>query len=305
MLGLAARRPDLVGSAVVYEPPLAWSPEWPHHGTQPPAFRGVSGEEAAESFLRRMIGDERYERLPVKTRDEVLKDGDALVAELTAIRLDGPPYDPAQIEVPVLVGGRQLRRSPQGSCDLSGRTSSPTAPCTRSPGRATAATRAIRPSSPLSSRPPSGSPPTPVRLGRRPSFRGGSTGRGRSRERRLPSGVTSGVRSGQPDHREERFSVASHARARHRLDRLHRKRPCVRPPPPRRRGRSRRPVDAVTRTRWASTSAGRKLDASRLTGGSLDRAGIDAAVHLAGASLVGRWTRSKEGGDQTEPHRRR
>jgi pimeloyl-ACP methyl ester carboxylesterase len=104
VLGLAARRPDLVGSAFVYEPPLAWRPEWPHLGTKPPAFRGVSSEEAAEGFLRRMIGDERYERLPVKTKDEVLKDGDALVAELTAIRLDGAPYDPAQIELPVLVG---------------------------------------------------------------------------------------------------------------------------------------------------------------------------------------------------------
>jgi pimeloyl-ACP methyl ester carboxylesterase len=103
VLALAARRPDLVGSAVVYEPPLAWRPEWPHHGSQPPAFRGVSGEEAAEAFLRRMIGDNRYERLPLKTREEVLKDGDALVAELTAIRLDEAPYDPALIEVPVLV----------------------------------------------------------------------------------------------------------------------------------------------------------------------------------------------------------
>lgn len=101
VLALAARRPDLVGSAVVYEPPLVW--RRPDYGRQPPAFRGASGEEAAEAFLRRMIGHERYERLPLKTREEVLKDGDALIAELTAIRLDEPPFDPALIEVPVLV----------------------------------------------------------------------------------------------------------------------------------------------------------------------------------------------------------
>ncbi len=38
----------------------------------------------------------------------------------------------------------------------------------------------------------------------------------------------------------------------------------------------------------------RRLDPSRLPGRTLDGAGIDAAVHLAGASLVGRWTASKK-----------
>jgi uncharacterized protein (TIGR01777 family) len=38
----------------------------------------------------------------------------------------------------------------------------------------------------------------------------------------------------------------------------------------------------------------RRLDPSRLPGHTLDGAGIDAAVHLAGASLVGRWTAPKK-----------
>ncbi len=38
VLALAARRPDLVASAVVYEPPLAWRPGWPDHGSQPPGL---------------------------------------------------------------------------------------------------------------------------------------------------------------------------------------------------------------------------------------------------------------------------
>jgi pimeloyl-ACP methyl ester carboxylesterase len=101
-LALAERRPDLVASVVAYEPPLAWRPGWPSQGEQPPQFRDVSPEQAAENFMRRMIGD-RFDRLPLKTREEVLQDGPALVAELTAIRMDPPAFDPAAIPVPVMV----------------------------------------------------------------------------------------------------------------------------------------------------------------------------------------------------------
>ncbi len=123
VLALAARRPDLVGSGLVYEPPLAWRTDWPDHGSQPPGFRGVSSEEAADRFLRRMIGKERYERLPLKTREEVRKDGAALVAELTAIRLDAPPYDPELIELPVLVavGGDSDDRHQEAAAWLAAR----------------------------------------------------------------------------------------------------------------------------------------------------------------------------------------
>ncbi len=103
VLALSERRPDIIASALVYEPPLAWLDWWPSHGEQPPRFRDVTGEQAAEDFLRRMVGDHRYERLPLHTREEIVKDGDALVVELTAIRLDPPPFDPARIEIPVLV----------------------------------------------------------------------------------------------------------------------------------------------------------------------------------------------------------
>ncbi|MGH9172192.1 MAG: alpha/beta fold hydrolase [Acidimicrobiales bacterium] len=119
-LAFAARRPDLVASAVAYEPPLAWREGWPHRGEQPPQFRDVSPEQAAENFLRRMIGD-RYDRLPLKTRQEVLKDGPALVAELTAIRLDPAPFDPGAVAVPVMVvcGSESSQRHKEATSWLS------------------------------------------------------------------------------------------------------------------------------------------------------------------------------------------
>jgi pimeloyl-ACP methyl ester carboxylesterase len=103
VLTLAERRPDLVKAAVVYEPPLPWLDWWPQSGSQPSQHRDATGEQAAETFLRRMIGDRRFELLPLTVREEVLKDGDALVAELTSIRLDPPAFVPANITLPVLV----------------------------------------------------------------------------------------------------------------------------------------------------------------------------------------------------------
>jgi pimeloyl-ACP methyl ester carboxylesterase len=102
VLSFAERRPDLARAALVYEPPLAWLDWWLDLSGRSLPFGERTGEEAAEAFLRRMIG-ERFEQLPAPVREDVLKDGDALVAELTAIRVDPPPFDPSCIVAPVLV----------------------------------------------------------------------------------------------------------------------------------------------------------------------------------------------------------
>lgn len=118
-LALAERRPDLVAVALAYEPPLAWMEGWPDQGEQPKAFRGVTPEEAAGAFLRRMLGD-KYDRLPLHTREDVVRDGRALVAELTAIRIDPPPFDPSRITVPVMIvcGGESNERHRMGTAWL-------------------------------------------------------------------------------------------------------------------------------------------------------------------------------------------
>ena len=53
--------------------------------------------------MRRMIGDDRWEKLPSPTRAERRAEGPALLAELASIR-SSPPYDPALLAVPVLAG---------------------------------------------------------------------------------------------------------------------------------------------------------------------------------------------------------
>ena len=103
-LGLAQRAPELVRAVVAYESPMAWAPWWPSDSAGGRALAvGTSAEDAAEGFMRRMIGDERWERLPPRTRAARRAEGPALIADLRQIRdAANPPDDPATISVPVV-----------------------------------------------------------------------------------------------------------------------------------------------------------------------------------------------------------
>jgi len=105
-LTAAERRPDLVRGVVSYEGPMSWRDWWPGRsagGTAVQQVRdGSATAEAAERFLRRMIGDAKWESLPAKTREERRAEGEALIVELSSARDGGAPYDPAAITVPVL-----------------------------------------------------------------------------------------------------------------------------------------------------------------------------------------------------------
>lgn len=105
-LALAQRRPDLVRAVVAYESPMAWMPWWPGTTAGSAATAGAGdAEDAAERFMRRMVGDERWDRLPPRTRSQRRAEGPALVAELRSIRESAdPPYDPAALTVPVVAG---------------------------------------------------------------------------------------------------------------------------------------------------------------------------------------------------------
>ena len=102
----AERRPDLVRGVLSYEGPMSWRPWWPTSSAGGRAVEqvrsGTAKGDAAERFLRRMIGDEKWESLPARTRDERRAEGEALITELMSARDGGPPYDPARITVPVI-----------------------------------------------------------------------------------------------------------------------------------------------------------------------------------------------------------
>ena len=85
-LALATRRPDLVSAVAVYETPLSWLDWWPGStaGADALATRGDPAD-AAERFMRRLVGDERWGRLPAATREARREEGVAMVGELTDV----------------------------------------------------------------------------------------------------------------------------------------------------------------------------------------------------------------------------
>ncbi|MGH9111554.1 MAG: alpha/beta fold hydrolase [Acidimicrobiales bacterium] len=130
-LALAEREPGLVRSVLAYEAPMMWEPWWPRDspGLQVLELRAEGhtdgrgegggdeggddgddngrgnalGGDAAEWFLRRMIGDARWDRLPELVRAERRAEGAALVAELRSVHPPAPsPYTPERVPVAVL-----------------------------------------------------------------------------------------------------------------------------------------------------------------------------------------------------------
>jgi pimeloyl-ACP methyl ester carboxylesterase len=103
-LATAALHPHLVRAVAIYETPLSWEPWWPGTTAGAAAVERLADPEgAAEAFMRRLIGDERWDGLPERTRATRRAEGRAMVHELADLRLHRP-WSAEQIRVPVLTG---------------------------------------------------------------------------------------------------------------------------------------------------------------------------------------------------------
>jgi pimeloyl-ACP methyl ester carboxylesterase len=105
-LTAAQRRPDLVTGVVSYEGPMPWRDFWPRSSAGSNAVNevadGAAIGDAAERFLRRHIGDAKWESLPERTRTERRAEGAALLTELRSTRDNPAPYDATLLTVPVI-----------------------------------------------------------------------------------------------------------------------------------------------------------------------------------------------------------
>jgi pimeloyl-ACP methyl ester carboxylesterase len=101
-LAAAARCPEQVVAAAVYETPLSWLDWWPGStaGADAIATRGDPGD-AAERFVRRLISDARWERLPPSTRAARRSEGPAMVGELVDLR-EHAPWSASDVAAPVV-----------------------------------------------------------------------------------------------------------------------------------------------------------------------------------------------------------
>jgi len=102
-MATAARSPELVAAVAVYETPLSWESWWPGTtaGASATATEGDPGD-AAERFMRRLLGDELWESLPERTRATRRAEGPAMVGELRDLQANRP-WTPEQIQCPLVV----------------------------------------------------------------------------------------------------------------------------------------------------------------------------------------------------------
>jgi pimeloyl-ACP methyl ester carboxylesterase len=106
-LASAIARPDLVTSVGCYETPVAWLPTWPARtsgGLAAEAGRNGSPADAAEVFMRSIVGDRVWDRLRPSTKAARRAEGPAMLADLRDIQSQPPPYELADVTVPVVVG---------------------------------------------------------------------------------------------------------------------------------------------------------------------------------------------------------
>lgn len=102
-LAFVDRHPGRAAAVVTYESPLSWEPWWPRDSAGGNAMAWSDDpEEAAERFMRRLIGDDRWQRLPPATRIARRDEGVAMVGELADLR-SRAPWRAERIDVPVLV----------------------------------------------------------------------------------------------------------------------------------------------------------------------------------------------------------
>jgi pimeloyl-ACP methyl ester carboxylesterase len=105
VLATAEQYPAQVRAVGVFEVPMPWLPLWPATtaGGAVTAF-AVEGSEddAAERFVRRMVGDQVWESLPEHTRQARRAEGKALVGELVDLD-DHVPFSASGVACPVIV----------------------------------------------------------------------------------------------------------------------------------------------------------------------------------------------------------
>ncbi len=92
--------------ALVFEPPMPWTDWWPSKagGSTIAVFEAEGPEAAAESFMRRIVSDRVWERLPEETRTARRREGLGLIADLMTLRGRPVQFDYQAITVPVVVG---------------------------------------------------------------------------------------------------------------------------------------------------------------------------------------------------------
>lgn len=124
----AAQEPSLVRAVLAYEAPMPWTGWWPTNsaGSVAVSTGAVNDRDpgdVAEAFMRRMVGDDRWQRLPPATRTARRAEGVAMIAELASLRgRADAPYLPEAIRCPVVAacGSESAAHHRRAAAELAG-----------------------------------------------------------------------------------------------------------------------------------------------------------------------------------------
>ncbi len=92
---------ERITSVGCYEPPGRWLAWWVEEGGGSGELRPADPGEAAEWFMRRMIGSAAWDRLDPETKQLRRREGPAVIGDLEAGQV-GCPYDPSDVVVPAV-----------------------------------------------------------------------------------------------------------------------------------------------------------------------------------------------------------
>lgn len=96
-LAAASRGNPSVYAAVSYEAPRTWERWWPS-----PPGDDIDPGDAAEHFVKRMIGQDRWQALPANSRVKLRGQGALMIHELNTQRMQ--PYRIEEVKVPLIIG---------------------------------------------------------------------------------------------------------------------------------------------------------------------------------------------------------
>lgn len=103
-LHLGWGEPGLLDAIGVWEPPLPWLSWYRGSAGDRARASATTPEAAAEGFLRAMVGDRVWERMPSAAREGRRAEGAALLADLELSRSEESRVDLRAVRVPVVVG---------------------------------------------------------------------------------------------------------------------------------------------------------------------------------------------------------
>ena len=101
LVAAAQPRTSVLG-VLAYEAPMPWLDWWPREREGSADGPRSDPADEAEAFMRRMIGDRMWARLPASTREARREEGEALRADIASVSGPLAPFDPALISVPIL-----------------------------------------------------------------------------------------------------------------------------------------------------------------------------------------------------------